>query len=487
MKTITLSPSKMARMLAFLTPEEFKSLGLWLQSPWANTNKKLVSLYDILQKYHPDFPANAMDKAQLFKKLYPGKAFDDKWMRNLMAAMCKQVEQFLVHQRLESDDSLSAQLLAKEYLKRHEGEWHEKLVNDIIDNLEAKKAKETEDFLLLGQLHGELYERPQSTRLKSSQALLLAADRYLDCFYGLHKWRCVTELNERQLILPEGTPPTWDISQLEQQTQHLDIPALGIYKERLGLTRSLSMEGYLHLKTEVFTKFEYLSEKDKRILLFYLINTAIQLWLKGHVQIMGELLELYKTGLEEGLFVHYGRLLESVFSNIVTIGNTLSKFDFTKSFVNENASKLAPEMLEDGRIWATAHTLFKQHDFKESIILLSTHAFANHLFSLQGKVLLLESYFEACKKDDSYFLFFLDFVEAFKKYIHRDQLLSEGRKAAYLNFIKYSTILLKKIVEKKWVGKWLENFEKQINEEEFMQGKQWILEKLGEIKDGLPS
>ncbi|MBK9013650.1 MAG: hypothetical protein IPM82_05955 [Saprospiraceae bacterium] len=420
-------------------------------------------------------------------KLYPTKAFDDKWMRNLMAAMCRQVEQFLVHQRLESDDTLSAQLLAKEYLERHEGEWHEKLVNEIINNLEAKKAKETEDFLILGQLHGELYERPQSTKLKSSQALLLAADRYLDCFYGLHKWRCITELNERQLILPEGTPPTWNISQLEHLTQHLDIPALRIYKERLGLAQSLSMEGYLHLKSEVFSKFEYLSEKDKRILLFYLINTVIQLWLKGFVQIMGELLELYKTGLKEGLLVHYGRLLESMFSNIVTTGNSLRQFDFTKSFINEYADKLAPEMHEDGRVWAIANTFFKQHDFEKSITLLSTHSFTTHHFSLHGKSLLLQAYFEACKNDDSYFLFMLDFGEAFKKYIHRDQLLSTRRKTASLNFVKYTTILLKKMVEKKWDEIWLENFEEQINQEEFMQGKQWILEKLGEIKDGLPS
>ena len=487
MKTASLQPPKMARILAILTPEEFKSLGLWLQSPWANTNKKLVSLYTIVQKYHPDFSEKAMDKAQLFKKLYPTKAFDDKWMRNLMAAMCRQVEQFLVHQRLESDKILSAQLLGREYLERHEGDWHEKQVGELINSLEAKKAKETEDFLLLALLHSELYERPEHTQRKSSHAALLTADHYLDCFYGLKKWRFATEMNERQLILPEGTPPTWNISQLEHLTQHLEIPALRIYKERLDLTQSTSMEGYLHLKNEVFTRFESLSVKDQQLLLFYLINTGIQLWLKGFVQIMGELLELYKTGLKEGLLVYFDRLSETTYSNIVTIGNSLQQFVFVRDFVNEYSDKLAPEMQEDGRVWATAHAFFKQQDFEESITLLSTHSFTSHSFSLLGKILLMESYYEACKNDDSYFLFLLDFGEAFKKQIHRDQLLSEGRKAAYLNFVKYTTILLKIRIEKKWDGKWLETFEEQINREEFMQGKQWIMGKLGEIKDGLPS
>ena len=171
----------------------------------------------------------------------------------------------------------------------------------------------------------------------------------------------------------------------------------------------------------------------------------------------------------------------------MTIGNSLQQFVFVRDFVNEYAGKLAPEMREDGRTWATAHALFKQQDFEKSITLLSNHGFASHLFSLHGKSLLVQAYFEACKNDDSYFLFMLDFGEAFRKYIHRDQLLSTGRKTASLNFVKYTTILLKKMVEKKWDGKWLENFEEQINQEEFMQGKQWILEKLGEIKDGLPS
>lgn len=487
MKKTSLPSTKMARMMAFLTPEEFKSFGLWLQSPWANSNKKLVSLYHILQKQHPDFGTKALDKALLFKKLYPDKPFDDKWMRNLMAAMCRQVEIFLVHQRLEKDDFLSAQLLGREYLERHEGDWHEKQVGELINRLEAKKAKESEDFLNLSQLHSELYERPEYTQQKSSQTPLLAADHNLNCFYGLQKWRHATELNERSLILPDTSQPTLSIPQLEQLTQHLDLPVLDLYKERISLTHSLSMEGYLHLKTEVFSKFEYLSEKDKRILLFYLINTAIQLWLKGFVQIMGELLELYKTGLKEGLLDNYGRLSENTFSNIVTTANSLQQFDFTKNFVNEYAGKLAPEMREDGRVWATAHALFKQQNFKESITMLSTHSFTSHSFFLLGKILLVESYFEACKNDDSYFLFLLDFGEAFKKYIHRDQLLSEGRKAAYLNFVKYTTILLKKMVEKNWDEKWLETFEEQINREEFMQGKQWVLEKMVEIKDGLPS
>ena len=134
-------PSKLTQSLQLLTPPEFKSLHKWLQSPWANPNKKLVELYRQLQKHHPDFTSRTLTKENLFAQLYPGKNYDDKWMRNIMAALCKQVDKFLVHERLEKEEVMKKRYLAQEFLERHQNEWSNQQADQLIKILESKKNK----------------------------------------------------------------------------------------------------------------------------------------------------------------------------------------------------------------------------------------------------------------------------------------------------------------------------------------------------------
>jgi hypothetical protein len=213
---------------------------------------------------------------------------------------------------------------------------------------------------------------------------------------------------------------------------------------------------------------------------------AIQLWLKGHVNIMGELLDLYQWGLIKGVFLHHGRLPERTFSNIVTTANSLGQFDFTLNFIHEYKSKLSPDLQEDGGAWSMAHTFYRQNRFDDCISLLSRYRFTGHVFALQSKALLMQAYFEMFKKDTSYYLFLMDFVDAFRKYAIRNQFLSPDRRAAMLNFIRYTAGLAKQMIAKKLSLSWLEAYETRLNEEQKIQGKQWLLEKVGELKKGLP-
>jgi hypothetical protein len=474
-------------MLAILSKKEFRELGLWLQSPWANTNKKLVDLYQILQKQHPDFTDESLESEGLSRQLYPDKPFDDKQLRNLKAAFCKQAARFLAHQRLERDELLHGQLLAKVYLEKHETEWHEKVVEELVATLEAKQEKGAEEHLQLALLLDELYQRPSIAQHMQGQAALLSADRYLDSFYATLKWRHVIEMNERRLIMPEeALSVNEDIVFLEAMTARLNLPVLNVYQKRLRLAYPPTQEGFSQFKEVVFSEFEALPDSDRRLVFYYLINMAIQLWLKGHVQIMGELLDLYQWGLKEGVFLHHGRLPERTFSNIVTTANSLGQFDFTLNFIHEYKSKLSPDLQEDGGAWSMAHTFYRQNRFDECISLLSRYRFTGHVFALQSKALLMQAYFEMFKKDTSYYLFLMDFVDAFRKYAIRNQFLSPDRRAAMLNFIRYTAGLAKQMIAKKLSLSWLEAYEARLNEEQKIQGKQWVLEKLAELKNGLP-
>lgn len=478
-----LHPSKLTQSLQLLTPDEFKSLYKWLQSPWANANKKLVEFYGLLQKHYPAFDAKSLTKEDLFAKLYPGKTYDDKWMRNIMGGLSKQVEKFLVHQRLEKDETLYKQLLAKEYLERHRNDWFEKQVNDLVKILEGKVVKETEDYLALLLIHDEQYRQ---SNVGASFPSLQIADLYLDTFYSITKWRYLTELRERQLILQEEGLWSEKFERLSDLTKDLDIPVIEIYRERIKIGDDLRREDYFQLKEKYFTFYNRLSNWDRKLLYFYFINTVIRFWMKGDLEIIHELHQLYKMGIGNGLLFHHGRLTANTYVNIVTTANSVDDFDYCKLFIDRHTHSLSPEKIDDGRAWALGNWHYKQGQFDKSIELLSAHHFEDDTFIRNSRFLLVQSYFDACLVDDSYYLFFRDYCEAVKKYFKRSKVLSKERNLAYVNFVNFSFKTIKLLNENNYALARFQSLVKEINNENNIQGKKWLLSKIDHIIGGLP-
>lgn len=213
---------------------------------------------------------------------------------------------------------------------------------------------------------------------------------------------------------------------------------------------------------------------------------VIRFWMKGDLEIIHELHQLYKTGIENGLLFHYGKLTVNTYVNIVTTANSVDDFDYSKMFIEKYTCFLPPEKMDDGRAWALGNWHYKQGQYEKSVEFLSNHHFEDNTFIRSSKFLLIQSYFDACLVDDSYYLFFRDYCEAVKKYFRRSKVLSKERNLAYINFVNFSFKVIKLINENNYA---LNNFKylvKEINTENNMQGKKWLLAKIEYIIDGLP-
>lgn len=478
--------SKLIASLQLLTPEEFKSFGKWLQSPWANPNQKLVNCYAFLKKYHPAFSVKTLTKENLFAKLYPNKKYNDRWMRNIMAAMTKQVESFLVHQRIRKDEVLGKQLLAKEFAERHRNDWYVKQVGQTMEIIEAKKVKETEDHLSLALLNSESYHLSSSSEIiAKGEMTLQKANWHLDVFYSITKWRLLLEMTERQIVFSADLKTKEIIKWLSAMPIDEVSPITKIYKKRIENYAGYNNKQYFELKKEYLKNYDQLSLWDRKLFFLYLTNDVIRLWIKGDKEIIKELFELNKFGLERDLFLHHGRLSEYSYANIVTTANSLGEFDFTTSFILKYTVKLTPEMQQDAAIWANGHLNYKKKKFGTTIDLLSKHVFKNSYFIQIGKALLLQGYYEASLSDESYYLFFNDYCEAYKKYIQRITYLSNDRKLAYLNLISFTKKLRKIIRENKYFKADVNSLEEKIKAERNIQGIKWLSEKVEEAKQRL--
>ena len=110
--------SKVLEIFRNLSPDEMKGLKDFIRSPYHNKNKNVMSLFDIIKKHSPSFNDHNFTKELVFKKIFPGKEYNDIVMRILLSDLNRITEDFLVQQRLEKSAYDYKKFLLSELMER---------------------------------------------------------------------------------------------------------------------------------------------------------------------------------------------------------------------------------------------------------------------------------------------------------------------------------------------------------------------------------
>ncbi|MEZ4932171.1 MAG: hypothetical protein R2788_08650 [Saprospiraceae bacterium] len=145
---------KLIKILQSLDPEEFRRLKRALSSPYFATNTRLLTLYEHLKKHYPEFEEEKLQKEKLFKKLYPGKPFNDGVLRVLVREFSAVVEDYILLERLRSDKPLRKKMLVKEYGQRNLYEYFKKGTEELVSGFDDSYVKDMEHY----SEHIQLYQ-----------------------------------------------------------------------------------------------------------------------------------------------------------------------------------------------------------------------------------------------------------------------------------------------------------------------------------------
>ena len=154
--------SKFIKIIRTFNVEELKDFEMWLNSPWANSNKALVPLLQKLKPYYPDFNKGKLTKEKLFKKILPNRKYSLSRINNLLSDGFHAAKEFIIFQNLKNDENLKQDLLTKELQERYLEDWFFKTIDTEIERLETKELKEWEDHIDLLKLHRRVYHHPNA-------------------------------------------------------------------------------------------------------------------------------------------------------------------------------------------------------------------------------------------------------------------------------------------------------------------------------------
>lgn len=474
--------SKLITLLQSFSSKEWKAFDKYLHSPYLNANKRLIRFYGLLKRHHPVFDPKKLKRPSVFTALFPQKEqFDDRLLRSAMADLHKAAESFLVFEKLKKDKRTRDKLLVQSYSERDHYLRFERRTNDLLTSINAQPTKSMDDYLDVFLLNKDHYFHPRTEALATSVASLKNAVQSLDQFYALAKLRLSCELSARSNIVAEEA----EYPMLQTVIQHTENnllkidPTFGIYLDLLkinldGLTEDL----FFALKIKYSTTRNKLSFLEQKEVLIYLINYAYRLALSVDRSFFYEQFELYKIGLEHNLLLEKGILPDIRFTNIVVIGATIKKWEWTKNFINSFHRMLSPKIANDAIYLSEAYLYFHKGDFFKTDELVNRISTNKIDYKIRQYSLSISSLFEITLNQKDYIDLLVSRTFAYEKYLSRQKILSKNRILAENNFIKIikkmSAVIQHNNNQKdQWIS-----LRREVEKTNPLAAKKWILEKL---------
>lgn len=468
--------NKAIQILRSFSAWEMRSLDKYLRSPFFNQQAIVISLWELIQAFHPDFSAPGLDRKELLKHLFGTEKAKLQQLRYVFTDLTRLIEGFLTYQTWQQDSSLVDIHLLKAYDQRGLSKYHQslkqKLSKSITDPVPDTTAAFTQRFLFKERLH--LSEQNAQTR--GSTYPVEEVLEALDQMYVAKKLRYSCERVNRANVFQEDYRMflTHQLPVELKKFPHLHSPLIDLYLLAFQTLGDREHESaYFQLKRGLAQAPEELDLAELRNLYSLALNYCIKRLNQGQEPFAREIFDLYKTLVHTEIIFEQDVLPVAHFKNIVTLGARLREFDWTESFIDTYQHVLPKEDAHNTVSYNLAQLLFAKGDFRGVLHLLRSVEFTDVFLQMDAKSILVKTYYELEDFDGLGYL-----LSSFKMALRRDRRLSAYQHRLYSHLIKFTRLLIRyqlgEVVSISYI-------EEQLSKHPDIAGGNWVREKLDAI------
>jgi hypothetical protein len=157
-------------LLKSFSKKEMYRLHNFLSSPYFNSNKGALILFDEMRKRYPKFSSRKLESEYLYKLIFKDLPYKDVTMRNLYFRLGEMIEKFLkVENTLHNDLYLNTRLL-NEYNKRRQNKLFIKFLNDLEKKMRNKEEMGNDYFHAKFLVEAEKYNAQRIYNFKTKRA-----------------------------------------------------------------------------------------------------------------------------------------------------------------------------------------------------------------------------------------------------------------------------------------------------------------------------
>ena len=484
--------SKFIDIVRTFSRDELKRFKDFVNSPYHNSNKNVIKIYDIIRKLAPEFGSAILEKENLFRAIYPGKKYNDTVMRILSSDLLSLAEEFLILNRSGKFPFGNSLTLLEELRDRGLDSLYQKNFNSMrskLDNIDDTRTRYFSEFEM-EIVNVDYYLRKEKQQLICENVLLRGEK--LIYFTLIEITRHVHDLiiNERTFNAKFEINIVYDfvksldfkylIEKIKQgRPEH--YPIISIYHNLLmALLDEENDSVYNKLKESVESHLEKMSSGEIHHLLNNLESCCLNRMKFNTQKYRNEIFHVYELMLGSGTYSIVGTTDISVqrFKNILIGGINLNKLEWIEKFVNEYIGRVQPEFRESMQFYSYALLSFQRNDFSNSLENIMKVKYEYFTLKMDVKSWMLKIFYEL-----KYYEQALSFIDSYRHFLSKNKSLSEHFKERHLYFLKYTGELLKMSSQSGKPGKLkLSEIRHIIGNTGNVVHKEWLIEKLNELE-----
>lgn len=476
------------KILKTFTAEEMKEFYKFIRSPYFGGTNFVISYFNVLKKYHPDFDESIIDKEKVFGKLYPGKKYNDATMRKLSSDLFDLAEKFLSRKDYDSSWESERKLLS-EYRKRRLYPLFGKQWKKLQKKFDDKNIFEY-DFLIhrhFAELENINYHSARKLEIENYKnhnnfyeyLLNYTLNYAMNGAASQHVYSNAYNINDDANLLKIF------IKNFDFENFLKSVNEIG-YKDRNVLRLNYTMMNmfleindhskYFDYKKNLLKFIKEISSESRYFYLTKLINSCKLKIRAGYFEFEKEIFNVYKFMADNDMLVEPSRkfISEFVFQDIVSYGLETEDTEWVGRFIESNIKMIIPDTREETYNYSKAVYEFHKNNFEKSLELFSVLKgdLSHSKFTIRAYI--LKNYYELGYYDPA-----KSMVDTLRHFLKNAKHLNESTKNDYALFLNYYTQILsiKKNEQYENSTSVLKKLKKEIFPEKF-----WLLAKAEELR-----
>ena len=443
--------SALIETLKTFSREDIKDFGLFVQSPFYNTNQSVIKLFEQIKKLYPEFEESQTEKKLLFERSFGNIRYNDSFLRMTVFRLMELAKEFLIQRNLQRNNLMKEILLLDELSFRELKNLMMKSVKGLDKKIAKQKLKEAETYFAKFKL--EYYkneDKARDTKMITYKDVLvkdlMLEQESLNIFFFISSLKFFQYyLNQKNYVVNTGGYPDFmkDIMDfLKQNIDYLNVPVLKVYYFIVLMFTTKDDKYFFELKKILFENKDDISYSEKFNLITTLRNYAQFKYNNGNEDFKTDMIELLKFSIGMNILTpaQNGKYISEMrFMNIVWTGIRSNELDWLEKFIKKFIDRIEPDKKIYVLAYGTACIEFERGNFNKALeILGKSGPVKNVYYKAAIKQLTLMIYYEL-----QWFVPAADLLDAYRHFIRKDKLLPEIHSTYINSFIDYFNRLIK--------------------------------------------
>lgn len=399
--------SKLMILFRGMSEKDFKDLGLWVRSPFHNSSKNVIKMYDVfksryfktdrviehldLMKYMGIIPRSAKQK-----DISPKHKQE---LRKIMYAFSAQIEHFFLWKKMQEDTVGCKCRLMEALSDRQLYELLPPVLNKarkIHRSSPLRDVKYCEDAYHLAAM--DFYvdiisgKRGLSTGVKN----VAVVDTLREfCLSQLLRYYCAI-VNSRKVVKIEDDSSFMEVvMEYVKNSKDEDSFTIRIYYLLLKVLDGENPNDYYLLKDTLFNRLDAFDTDELKHLLGFMSNYCYRMINRNDNRFVKERFDLYVIGIDRDCWMSNSFFSVHHFIQIFRTALLLNKTKWAYSFLDKYGKQLLPNLRDNTLRYCHALSAFDRQRYDEAQEYLNNIDNAkDFIYHLGYKVLLIKIYYD---------------------------------------------------------------------------------------------